>query len=215
MTRGLVLKWIERALLALGIALGAWCVATLIEARFVNTLRVPHQYVNVPNGLPGDAGSAPRSGSATGTTGTAAPAPGTWLARLEMPTLQLEATVLEGSDDATLSRGAGHIEDTSFPDDVGNGTSPGVNIGIAGHRDTIFRPLKKVHSGDPLTLTTAKGAYRYRVVKTTIVGPDDVYVLDPTPRPTVTLVTCYPFEFIGHAPRRFIVRADLVSDEAR
>ena len=89
------------------------------------------------------------------------------------------------------------------------------NVGIAGHRDTIFRPLRHAKAGDPLTLTTSRGVYRYRVSKTLIVDPDDVYVLDPTEQPTVTLVTCYPFEFIGHAPRRFVVQAALVSDEAR
>jgi sortase A len=202
------LKWTERTLLVAGVALGAWCAATLIEARFGQKMPVPpvpHQYVQVPSDLPGDAGDAARP---TGTSGTPAPARGTWLARLEMPTLQLEATVLEGSDDATLNRGAGHIEDTAFPVDIAARS----NIGIAGHRDTIFRPLRKVHTGDPLTLTTARGTYSYRVVKTTIVGPDDVYVLDPTTRPTVTLVTCYPFEFIGHAPRRFIVQAEFVEN---
>jgi len=194
------LKWIERGLLTAGVILGVWCAAQMIEARFVRTLPIPHQYVDVAKPLPGDAGAVARPAASP-----AAPAVGTWLARMEMPTLQLTATVLEGSDDGTLSRGAGHIEETAFPDDV----SQGANIGIAGHRDTIFRPLRKVHDGDPLTLTTPKGVYRYRVVKTMIVGPDDVYVLDPTGKPTVTLVTCYPFEFIGHAPKRFIVQAEL------
>ncbi|HMD33601.1 MAG TPA: class D sortase [Vicinamibacterales bacterium] len=200
--RNLTLKWIERALLTAGAVLGAWCAAAMLEARFVKSLPIPHQYVDVAKSLPGDAGSAHAAPA------PAAPAPGTWLARMEMPSLKLTATVLEGSDDGTLSRGAGHIEDTSFPDDV----SAGSNIGIAGHRDTIFRPLRNVHDGDPLTLTTSKGTYRYRVVKTIIVGPDDVYVLDPTNAPTITLVTCYPFEFIGHAPKRFIVQAELVSE---
>ena len=196
----------ERILLVAGVALGIWCAATLIEARYVKTLAVPHQYVEAPGGLPGDAGNASRSGSSTRSP---APAAGAWLARMEMPTLKLEATVLEGSDDATLSRGAGHIEDTAFPDAA---TSGGSNIGIAGHRDTIFRPLRQAKVGDPLTLTTARAVYHYRVAKTIIVGPDDVYVLDPTSKPTVTLVTCYPFEFIGHAPRRFIVQAELVDE---
>ncbi|HEY6213463.1 MAG TPA: class D sortase [Vicinamibacterales bacterium] len=212
MTRNTLLKGIERTLLTVGIVLAAWTAAKLIEAQFVNSLPVPQ--TGVRTGLPGDAGTESRP---TGTAGTGtsaapapAPAPGTLLAHLEMPTLQLKATVLEGSDDATLSRGAGHIEDTSFPDDV----TTSANIGIAGHRDTIFRPLRRVRAGDPLTLTTPKGSYRYRVVKTMIVGPDDVYVLDPAPRPTVTLVTCYPFEFIGHAPKRFIVQAELVDQQA-
>ena len=137
-----------------------------------------------------------------------APKPGTWLGRLEAPTVQMTTTVLEGSDDGTLSRGAGHIEDTPFPGQPGN-------IGIAGHRDTVFRPLRAIHVGDPMDLTTGDRVYHYRVKKTTIVDPDDVYVLDPTSEPTVTLVTCYPFDFIGHAPRRFIVQAELVAQEAR
>jgi sortase A len=114
----------------------------------------------------------------------------------------MTTTVLEGSDDATLSHGAGHIEDTPFPGQPGN-------IGIAGHRDTVFRPLRHIKVGDPLHITTADRTYRYRISKTLIVGPDDVYVLDPTDRSTVTLVTCYPFDFIGHAPKRFIVQAEL------
>jgi sortase A len=125
-----------------------------------------------------------------------------------MPSLKLSTTVLEGSDDATLRRASGHIEDTPFPGQPGN-------IGIAGHRDTVFRPLRHVRLGDTMNLTTADRVYHYRITKTLIVGPDDVYVLDPTDHPTLTLVTCYPFEFIGHAPRRFIVHADLVGDEAR
>jgi sortase A len=137
-----------------------------------------------------------------------APAPGAWIARLEAASVALSATVLEGSDDGTLSRAAGHIEDTAFPGERGN-------IGIAGHRDTVFRPLGRLHAGDALTLTTSDHVFHYRVSRTQIVNPEDVYVLDPTDRPVITLVTCYPFEFIGHAPRRFIVRADLVSDEAR
>ena len=122
--------------------------------------------------------------------------------------MALSATVLEGSDDGTLARAAGHIEDTAFPGQPGN-------IGIAGHRDTIFRPLRRLRPGDPLTLSTADRVFRYRVSGTQIVDPQDVYVLDPTDRPVVTLVTCYPFDFVGHAPRRFIVRAELVSESAR
>jgi sortase A len=79
----------------------------------------------------------------------------------------------------------------------------------------VFRPLRNVKVGDPLNLTTADRTYRYRISKTLIVGPDDVYVLDPTEQPTLTLVTCYPFEFIGHAPKRFIIKATLTEEEAR
>jgi sortase A len=117
----------------------------------------------------------------------------------------MSTTVLEGSDDATLSRGSGHIEDTPFPGQPGN-------VGIAGHRDTTFRALRHIKIGDALEYRTGDKLYRYRITKTWIVGPDDVYVLDPTPQPALTLVTCYPFEFVGHAPNRFIVRADFVEE---
>jgi len=204
MTRHDTLRWIERGLLALGVGLGVWCAVVLVEARFhsaaaerdTGQLVVTQTAVPV---LPGDAGEKPRAPSA--------PAAGTLLGRLEAPSVNMTAPVLEGSDDATLSRGAGHIEDTPFPGQPGN-------IGIAGHRDTIFRPLRRIKVGDPLVLTAGERTYRYRISKTLIVGPDDVYVLDPTPNPTLTLVTCYPFEFIGHAPKRFIIQAALEEEGA-
>ncbi|HEY1910936.1 MAG TPA: class D sortase [Vicinamibacterales bacterium] len=208
------MRWVERGLIAGGVALGVWCAVVLTEARFVNQVAIPAAdsapvvvTQTLPDGarpLPGDESG----GSARPSASAAAPAPGTLLGRLEAPSVQLSATLLEGSDDGTLSRGAGHIEDTPLPGQAGN-------IGIAGHRDTIFRPLRRVHVGDPLSLTTADRIYRYRISKTSIVGPDDVYVLDPTKDPTLTLVTCYPFEFVGHAPKRFIVQAELVDERAR
>ena len=101
-----------------------------------------------------------------------------------------------------LARAAGHIEDTALPGDPGN-------VGIAGHRDTTFRPVRNLKAGDILRLTTTSGAFTYRIDRTFIVDPEDVYVLDPTDVPSLTLVTCYPFTFIGHAPKRYIVRATL------
>jgi sortase A len=196
-----LLRWIERGLLTAGSVLAIWCAAVLLEAHF--TRHIPLVPVTVTQSLPGDANAGAPNEHPRPT-----PAAGTLLGRISAPTVKMTAPVLEGSDDATLSRGAGHIEDTPFPGQTGN-------IGIAGHRDTVFRPLKGIHIGDPLELTTGDRVYHYRVKKTLIVGPDDVYVLDPTNAPTVTLVTCYPFEYIGHAPRRFIVQAELVGDEAR
>jgi sortase A len=194
------MKWLERALLGTGVLLALWCAAVLVEARFHNSLplepasgqlKVTQKVIGA---LPGDSGTtkAPATMSA-----------GTLIGRLEAPSVKMATNVLEGSDDATLSRGAGHIEDTPFPGEPGN-------IGIAGHRDTVFRPLRNIKVGDPLELKTATAIYRYRITKTLIVGPDDVYVLDPTERPTMTLVTCFPFEYIGHAPKRFIVQAQLI-----
>jgi sortase A len=204
MTRYTALQWLERGLLAAGVCLGAWCAAVLVEAQFHNrmTVRAPLTVTQTVL-LPGESGTPARQpASAT------APAPGTLLGRLAAPSVKMSTTVLEGSDDATLSRGSGHIEDTPFPGQPGN-------VGIAGHRDTTFRPLRNIHVGDALEFTTADRLYRYRISKTLIVGPDDVYVLDPTDQPTLTLVTCYPFEFVGHAPRRFIVQAQLVGEETR
>jgi sortase A len=160
-----------------------------------------------PPGDPARSRSDPRA-SIPHPTIKVPPARGAWLARLDAPSVQLSTVVLEGSDDQTLDRAAGHIEDTPIPGEKGN-------IGIAGHRDTIFRPLRHVKAGHPIDLSTADRVYHYRVDRTVIVNPEDVYVLDPTSRQTLTLVTCYPFQFIGHAPRRFIVQAELTSDEAR
>ena len=199
MTRQHVLLWLERALLAVGVVLAGWCAMVLVEARYTQSLPLTKPLV-VTQTLPGDAGN---EGAAEPTP---APAPGTLLARLEIPAVQLSTVVLEGSDDGTLSRGAGHIEDTPFPGEPGN-------IGVAGHRDTIFRPVRHIKVGDTIDLTTADRVFHYKINKTLIVMPEDVYVLDPTPRPTLTLVTCYPFEFIGHAPKRFIVQAELVNAE--
>ena len=200
-----VLRWFERGLLIFGVALGAWCAAMLVEARFHDSVPVTGQLTvtqTVVPVLPGDSGDS--KSPARGSPALA----GALLARLTAPSVHMEANVLEGSDDGTLGRGAGHIEDTPFPGQPGN-------VGIAGHRDTVFRPLRNIKVGDPLELATAEHTYRYRISKTLIVGPDDVYVLDATDQPTLTLVTCYPFEFVGHAPRRFIVQATLIQDETK
>jgi sortase A len=197
-TRSL-LKWLERGLLAVGVVLGLWCALVLVRAHQTQNLPIP-KVVVTQTVLPGDANTP-------AAPALPAPTPGTWVARLEVPSVKLSTTVLEGTDDGTLSRGSGHIEDTPFPGQPGN-------VGIAGHRDTTFRALRHIHLGDVLEYKTADRLYRYRISKTWIVGPDDVYVLDPTPQPALTLVTCYPFEFVGHAPNRFIVRADLVGEES-
>ena len=126
------------------------------------------------------------------------------LAVLRIPRIGLEVPVLEGTDDSTLDRGAGHIEDTAAPGSDGN-------AGIAGHRDGFFRALKDVVPGDALELDLRSSTERYRIERIWIVEPDDVSVLEGTPARSVTLVTCYPFYFIGSAPQRYIVRAVLAS----
>ena len=129
-----------------------------------------------------------------------APAP---LAILRIPKIHLEVAVLPGTDDIVLNRAVGLIEDTARPGTDGN-------AGIAGHRDGYFRGLKDIAVGDTIEIETLEGRERYRVERTWIVEPDDVSVLDPTPVRSITLVTCYPFYFVGSAPQRFIVRAVLV-----
>ena len=105
--------------------------------------------------------------------------------------------------DLTLNRAVGHIEDTALPGVDGN-------IGIAGHRDGFFRALMNVVPGDAIVLETLQGTEQYKIERTWIVTPDDVSVLEPTPERALTLVTCYPFYFIGSAPQRYIVRATRV-----
>ncbi len=124
---------------------------------------------------------------------------------LRIPKIRLEVAVLPGTDDRTLDRGVGHIEDTAPPGTDGNS-------GLAGHRDGFFRGLKDIAPGDAIVLETLDATETYLVERTWIVNPDDVSVLDPTPTRSLTLVTCYPFYFVGSAPQRFIVRAVRVDD---
>jgi sortase A len=126
------------------------------------------------------------------------------IGRIDVPRLRLTAMAREGVDDRTLRSAVGHVPGTALPGDVGN-------TAFAAHRDSFFRPLKGIHKGDEVDVTTARGRYRYVVTSTRIVRPEDVSVLDPTERPALTLVTCYPFSYVGSAPYRFIVRAAMAS----
>ena len=121
---------------------------------------------------------------------------------LRIPRLQLEVPVLEGTDELTLNRGVGRIVGTSRPGEIGN-------IGIAGHRDGFFRPLKDIREGDLIELVTASGTEVYGVDRLGITSPADVSALRLKSAPSLTLVTCYPFYFVGPAPNRYIVEASL------
>jgi sortase A len=124
------------------------------------------------------------------------------LAILTIPSVGVKVPVFDGTDALTLNHAVGHIAGTAMPGDYGN-------IGIAGHRDGFFRPLKDIKQGDEIDLKMYNGTDIYTVDTIQIVSPHEVKVLRPQQRPAVTLVTCYPFYFFGSAPRRFIVTAFL------
>ena len=125
------------------------------------------------------------------------------IGRIEIARLGLSVVVVEGTSAHTLRRAAGHIEGTALPGEQGN-------VGISGHRDTLFRPLKDIHQDDLIMVTTPAGEYRYRVVSMKVVNPEDTSVLNSDGSDILTLVTCYPFYFVGPAPDRFVVRAERV-----
>ena len=126
------------------------------------------------------------------------------LGRLQIPSIDLDVMVLEGTDGADLNRGVGHIPGTSPLGGDGN-------VGIAGHRDGFFRELRSLSKGDRILVTTRERTSIYWVSDSRVVGPGDVEVLDHAERPRLTLVTCYPFGYIGRAPKRYVVLADLAS----
>jgi sortase A len=128
---------------------------------------------------------------------------GALFGELEIPRIGIDTIILEGDDTSTLRSAAGHIPSTAMPDD------PGGNVAIAAHRDMYFRPLRFIQPNDLILIKTPAGIHQYRVQSTRIVQPSDVSVLngDGTGERTLTLVTCYPFYFVGSAPQRFIVRA--------
>jgi len=128
------------------------------------------------------------------------------LALLHISKVQLDVPVLEGTDDVTLNRGVGHIVGTARPGEEGN-------IGIAGHRDGFFRVLKDIGPGDTIELVTPLRTNKFTVDRIVLVRPDDVSVLRPRSVGSLTLVTCYPFYFIGSAPQRYIVQASLVESD--
>ena len=122
------------------------------------------------------------------------------LAVLSIDHLGVEGPVYDGTGEDVLTRGVGRIEGTARVRQRGN-------LGIAGHRDSFFRPLKDIEIGDMMTLQTGDGTVNYAVSSIEIVEPEDVHVLAPTADRTITLVTCYPFYYVGHAPKRYIVKA--------
>ena len=143
---------------------------------------------------------APEARSVPRTLIVVPPRSGEPVGRIEIPRLHLSVMVLEGAAPKTLQVAAGHIHGTALPGSQGN-------VGIAAHRDTFFRPLRDLRRNDEILVATAYGTFRYIVDAIEIVDPSDVQVLHQTSDPQLTLVTCYPFAYIGSAPKRFIVHA--------
>jgi sortase A len=138
-----------------------------------------------------------------------APRLGGLVGRMEIPRLHVSAVVFEGADEPVLSRGVGHLPGSALPGQAGN-------VVLAGHRDSFFRALRNIRQGDVVEVTTEQGTRSYSVNTTEIISPAKVSVLEPTRTPTLTLVTCYPFYYVGNAPKRFIVRGeDMGTTEAR
>ena len=122
------------------------------------------------------------------------------IGEMEVPRLGLKVIVVQGDSPRILRRAVGHIRETALPGESGN-------VALTGHRDTFFRPLRNIQSGDAITVKTLDAEFRYRVESTTVVPPSDISVLQASRERTLTLITCFPFYYLGAAPNRFIVRA--------
>lgn len=199
-----VLRWSSTLCLVLGIVLLLICGSVWAEGQFVQTYESrelnseANAYAARARALGNSADqSKPVQGSTPSQQMVKADS---LIGKLEISRLGVSVVVLQGVDDHTLRIAAGHIPDTAFPGNQGN-------VGIAAHRDTFFRALRNIRENDIITIATASNVYRYQVDKISIVEPDRIDVLDPTPNPTLTLVTCFPFYYLGAAPHRFIVRA--------
>ena len=195
MTFRLILTWTQRALFA-----GAAILLGLLRIRKQDTWMYQHRAACANADAPAERGA--RLTCVVGGISPLPPpvGPDGLIGRIEVQRLGVSVVVAEGTEKPTLRHAAGHIVGTGFPGAIGN-------IGIAAHRDTFFRPLRNIQRDDIITLTTLRGEYRYKVVSTKIVDPYDVAVLNPDGTEILTLVTCYPFYFVGSAPNRFIVRA--------
>ena len=198
-------KWMERCLWAIGFLVlaawfGVWFNARQQQAEGNRELE---RRLDTRRGVRGS--SSPGSSSSRGSPTRARLPEGALVGRIEIPRIGVSTIVFEGTGDNVLSIGVGHLSGTSLPGEQGN-------VVLAAHRDTFFRPLRSVQKYDRIVMVTPAGKRLYQVESTAIVSPNYLEVLAPTPGETLTLVTCYPFEWFGHAPKRFIVRAHGIED---
>jgi len=206
------LRWVERILLAVAIlCLGSWVYAWVDSAYYQyqqnqildESLSKAPEPASHPSAAETDALGSFQPRSAPQEPPRKPLVAGELVGRLEIPRLGISTIVLEGVDSRTLRRGVGHIPETATP-------GAGGNVGLAAHRDSFFRGLKDIRKNDIIRLKTLDGSYQYRVEQTEIVTPEDTQVLADTGIPELTLVTCYPFYYVGSAPKRFIVHAQRV-----
>lgn len=192
-TRRNASRWTYYLLLTAGSLFLLGAISFYLEGYFYQAYG-SHKLQSLSTAADSAASSAPASAASV------VPHLGDPLGRLEIPRLKISAVVIEGSDDKSLKLGPGHVPGTALPGETGN-------IAIAGHRDTFFRPLKDVMPGDKIILTTPHGSTEYAVQYAEIVSPLDMDSLDPESGSDLTLITCYPFFYVGSAPDRFIVHA--------
>ena len=193
-----IARWIERGLLAVAASCSLWVGATSLSAI---VYQVAHR-ASLERG--GQVLPRPEADLVANVVKTTLEA-GAPIGRLEIPSIGLTAIVAEGDEEKTLKRAVGHLPDTPLPWQEGNSA-------LAGHRDSFFRPLRHIQVGDDIHLTTERGTLRYRVTRHTVVDPAELWVLNPSPTAALTLITCYPFDYVGPAPRRFIVHAERMSN---
>jgi sortase A len=188
------LGWSRDAFLVAGVLVLGYCGFVLLDTKLYQAYQARRFQQELTSVRP----AAASVGSVRNLPAT--PLPGGALGRIEIARIGLAAMILEGTDGRTLRHAVGHIPGTSLPGQRGN-------VAIAGHRDTFFRSLRNVHNDDEITLTTLDGTYRYLVDSAQVLSPENTQVLDDSSDTILTLVTCYPFYFVGPAPKRFIVRA--------
>ena len=193
-----VVRWIERGLVIIGVTCLVWVGATSLSA-FVYQVEQRASLERRDHSL--DPLEAVRAADGVETP-IEASAP---IGRLDIPRIGLSVVVAEGDDEQTLNVAVGHLPDTPLPWQKGN-------TALAGHRDTFFRPLRRIQAGDEIRFATRRGTFRYRVMRHTVVEPDELWVLDASSAAALTLITCYPFDYVGPAPRRFIVHAERIGN---
>lgn len=184
-------RWIQRFLyvagfLILGYIGADWLNSRLRQAQGNRELdRVLSHKPNYPPAIPAPEARVPEGGL---------------FGKVEIPRLHFSAVVFQGTESSVLDHGVGHLDGSAMPGEVGN-------VVLAAHRDTFFRNLRDVRRGDVIKVSTESGQRTYEVASTEVVDPTQTDVADATPNPTLTLITCYPFYYVGNARKRFIVRA--------